>query len=121
VIFGGLLLIISVMNLFITSGSAQWSLVGPIFVPMLMLLHVDPVTTTALYRIADSCTNVLTPVSPYFAMSVAIIQGYRKSAGIGTLFAMTLPLAVAMFVAWVALFGLWYAVGLPLGPGAPIR
>jgi aminobenzoyl-glutamate transport protein len=121
VIFGGLLLIISVMNLFITSGSAQWSLVGPIFVPMLMLLHVDPVTTTALYRIADSCTNVLTPVSPYFAMSVAIIHGYRKSAGIGTLFAMTLPLAVAMFVAWVALFGLWYAVGLPLGPGAPIR
>nr|WP_271211153.1 AbgT family transporter [Rhodococcus wratislaviensis]GLK36920.1 aminobenzoyl-glutamate transporter [Rhodococcus wratislaviensis] len=121
VIFGGILIVISAMNLVITSGSAQWSLVGPIFVPMLMLLHVDPVTTTALYRIADSCTNVLTPVSPYFAMSVAIIARYRKSAGIGTLFSMTLPLAVAMLIAWVALFALWYLLGLPLGPGAPIR
>jgi len=121
VIFGGLLLVISTMNLIITSGTAQWSLVGPIFVPMLMLLDVDPVTTTALYRIADSCTNILTPVSPYFAMAVAIIHRYRKSAGIGTLFSMTLPLAAAMFVVWVALFAVWYLLGLPLGPGAPIR
>ncbi|MCI2422261.1 AbgT family transporter [Saccharopolyspora sp. K220] len=121
VIFGGLLVLISVLNLFITSGSAQWSLVGPIFVPMLMLLGTSPETTTALYRIADSCTNVLTPVSPWVVMAVPLMQRYRKSAGLGTVISLTLPLAVAMFVVWVALFAIWYGIGLPLGPGAPAR
>lgn len=120
-IFAGMIIIVSLMNLLITSGSAQWALVSPIFVPMFMLLDISPETTTALYRIADSCTNILTPMSPYFAMTVTIIQQYRKDAGIGSLFSMTLPLAIAMFVAWVAVFVLWYLAGLPLGPGAPIR
>lgn len=44
-----------------------------------------------------------------------------KSAGIGTLVSFTLPAALAMFVAWTALFALWYALGIPLGPGAPVR
>ncbi|GAA1846514.1 AbgT family transporter [Brevibacterium marinum] len=121
VIFGGMLLIVSVMNFFITSGSAQWSLVGPVFVPMFMLLDISPETTTALYRIADSCTNILTPMSPYFALTIGIMRGYRKDIGIGSLFSLTLPLSIALFVVWTAVFALWYLIGLPLGPGAPVR
>lgn len=121
VIFAGMLLIVSVMNFFITSGSAQWSLVGPVFVPMFMLLDISPETTTALYRIADSCTNIITPMSPYFALTLGIMRGYRKDVGIGSLFSLTLPLSIALFIVWTAVFALWYLIGLPLGPGAPVR
>lgn len=119
--FLGVLLVVTVVNFVVTSGSAQWALVGPVFVPMLMLLDVPPETTQALYRIADSCTNAMTPMSPYFVMALAFLQRYRRSAGIGTLASLTMPLSLTMLVAWTALFYLWYALGIPLGPGVPVR
>jgi aminobenzoyl-glutamate transport protein len=32
-----------------------------------------------------------------------------------------LPLAVCMTLAWTCLFFAWWALGIPLGPGAPVR
>ena len=75
----------------------------------------------AVYRIADSCTNSITPMSSTFILTVGFLQMYRKKAGIGTLLSFTLPAALAMLVAWTLLFAVWYALGLPLGPGVPVR
>ncbi|MEV0774419.1 AbgT family transporter [Streptomyces sp. NPDC050428] len=119
VIFVGVILVVSVMNLILTSGSAMWALIGPVFVPMLMLLKVAPETTWALFRIADSCTNAITPMSPYFVLCLGFVRRYRANAGIGTLMSLTLPVALSMLVVWTLLFLAWYALGLPFGPGAP--
>ncbi|MFE4942284.1 AbgT family transporter [Streptomyces sp. NPDC056641] len=119
VIFVGVILVVSVMNLLLTSGSAMWALIGPVFVPMLMLLKVAPETTWALFRIADSCTNAITPMSPYFVLCLGFVRRYRPGAGIGTLMSLTLPVALAMLVVWTLLFIAWYSVGLPFGIGAP--
>ncbi|MFI1855254.1 AbgT family transporter [Streptomyces sp. NPDC020480] len=121
VAFLGILVVCTVINLVMTSGSAMWALVAPVFVPMLMLLDVPPEATQALYRIADSCTNAITPMSAYFIMALGFLQRYRRSAGIGTLASLTLPLSVAMLVAWTLFFYAWWALGIPLGPGAPVR
>ncbi|PZG17974.1 AbgT family transporter [Nonomuraea aridisoli] len=120
VVFLGILLVVTVINLVVTSGSAQWALVGPVFVPMLMLLDIPPEYTQALYRIADSCTNAITPMSPYFVMALGFLQRYRRSAGIGTLASMTIPLAFTLLVVWTLLFFAFWALGVPLGPGAPV-
>ncbi|MGW6235978.1 AbgT family transporter [Streptomyces sp. NPDC055094] len=119
VIFVGVILVVSVMNLLLTSGSAMWALIGPVFVPMLMLLKVAPETTWALFRIADSCTNAITPMSPYFVLCLGFVRRYRPGAGIGTLMSLTLPVALSMLVVWTLLFIAWYSVGLPFGLGAP--
>lgn len=116
-IFIGILILVTFINLLITSGSAQWALVGPVFVPMLMLLKISPEATQAVYRIADSCTNALSPMSPYFVLVLGFIQRYRKSAGIGTLIALTMPLCLIMLVVWTLFFLAWWALGIPLGPG----
>ncbi|KAA5828485.1 AbgT family transporter [Saccharopolyspora hirsuta] len=121
VIFLGAVLLISVLNLLLTSGSAMWALVAPVLVPMLMLLHIQPETTQALFRIADAPTNSLTPMSPYFVIALGFIRRYRPSAGIGTLMSLVLPLALVNLTVWVLMFLAWYALGLPLGPGVPIR
>jgi aminobenzoyl-glutamate transport protein len=121
VVFIGILLIVTIINLLITSGSAQWALVGPVFVPMLMLLDIPAETTQALYRIADSCTNALSPMSPFFVLVLGFVQRYRKSAGIGTLMALVLPLCLVMLVTWTLLFLAWWALGIPLGPGVSVR
>ncbi|CAM5683161.1 aminobenzoyl-glutamate transporter [Streptomyces purpurascens] len=121
VAFLGVLLICTVINLLVTSGSAQWALVSPVFVPMFMLLDIPPEVTQAVYRIADSCTNAATPMSAYFVMTLSVVQRYRRSAGIGTLLSLTLPLCLVMLVAWTLLFYAWWALGIPLGPGVPVR
>ncbi|MEU9187067.1 AbgT family transporter [Streptomyces sp. NPDC048484] len=121
VIFVGAVLLVSLLNLFLTSGSAMWSLIAPILVPMLMLLSIRPETTQALFRIADAPTNSLSPMSPYFVIALGFIRRYRPSAGIGTLMSLVLPLAVVNLVVWLAMFLAWYALDIPLGPGVPVR
>lgn len=120
VVFLGILLVVTMINLVVTSGSAQWALVGPVFVPMLMLLDIPPEYTQALYRIADSCTNAITPMSPYFVMALGFLQRYRRSAGIGTLASMTIPLAFTLLAVWTLLFFVFWWLGIPLGPGSPV-
>ncbi|MFE2746898.1 AbgT family transporter [Streptomyces scopuliridis] len=116
-----ILVLLTLVNVMVTSGSAMWAMCAPVLVPMLMLVSVPAETTQALFRIADSGSTAITPMSPYFVMALGFLQRYRKSAGIGTLASYTLPLALAMTVAWTALFLVWWAVGIPLGPGAPVR
>lgn len=111
----GLAVLLSFMNLIITSGSAMWALVAPVFIPMLMLLGIAPEETQALYRVADSVTNCITPMSPYFVMALGFVQKYRKSAGIGTLASFTIPIAMTVWVVWMTLFTVWFVLGLPFG------
>jgi aminobenzoyl-glutamate transport protein len=60
-------------------------------------------------------------MSPYFVMPLGFLQRYRKAAGIGTLASYALPLAIAMTAVWTVRFLAWWALGIPLGPGAPVR
>ncbi|WP_314173884.1 AbgT family transporter [Streptomyces winkii] len=121
VLFTVLIVAVALMNLLITSGSALWALIAPALVPMLLLLGTNPATTMALYRIADSCTNSITPMSTSFMLCIGYLQTLRRKAGIGTLVSFTLPVAMIMLVVWVLLFFAWYLIGIPLGPGAPVR
>ncbi|OLL76731.1 Aminobenzoyl-glutamate transport protein [Pseudonocardia sp. Ae168_Ps1] len=109
------MLLVFVLGLVITSGSAQWSLLAPVLVPMLLLVGIDADQTMAAFRIGDSVANSLTPMSPYFAVALGFLQRYRRDAGIGTLISMTLPICAAMFVVWTVLFLAWVSLGIPLG------
>lgn len=111
-----LLILVACVNLCIGSASAKWALIAPIFVPMFMVLGLDPEWTQLAYRIGDSVTNIITPLMPYFALVVAYMQRYDKSAGVGTLMTMMLPYSVSLIVIWGALLFCWYWFGLPIGP-----
>jgi len=117
----GLIVMTFVLNLFITSGAAQWTLMAPVIVPAMMLLGVNPETSQALFRIGDSASNVITPLNLYFALMLTYLQRYRRDAGIGTLVSMTLPVSIVVLVGWTLFFLLWYVLGIPLGPGASVR
>lgn len=108
-------LLTAVFNLFMGSASAKWALMAPIFVPMFLLLGYDPATVQCAFRIGDSCTNVISPMMSYFALIIAFMQRYDRSAGLGTLVATMLPYSVVFLVGWTLFFVGWLAVGLPLG------
>src|SRR5699024_319921 len=79
------------LNLFIYSGAGQWALEAPIFLKMFYFLDYHPAFIQAAYRIADSSTNVMTPMNPYFVIVLAFVQEYEKKAGVGTLITLMLP------------------------------
>lgn len=121
VMFAAFVLLVTVVNLFITSGSAQWALMAPVVVPMFMYVNVSPEVTQMLFRIGDSPSNIITPMSPYFALALTFLQRYYKKSGIGTLMSLAIPYSIAMLVGWFLFFCVWYLIGLPLGPGTPME
>lgn len=119
--FGGLPLLIgfifvcAFINLFIGSANAKWALLAPVFVPMMLNLGVQPEVTLATYRIADSSTNIITPMLNYFGMILIFFQRYDKQSDMGTLLSTMVPYSASFLTMWVILFAIWYLLGLPFG------
>ncbi|MGW2342151.1 AbgT family transporter [Streptomyces sp. NPDC001661] len=113
-------LLVCVLNLFITSGSALWSLVAPVFVPAFMLLHMEPAVTQAAFRIGDSATQMITPLNPYVFLLLTVLKRYEPEAQLGSLLSRLSVFVVPFLVAWLAVLGLFYGFDIPLGPGASI-
>ena len=112
------IIITSIVNIFMSSGSAKWAIFAPIFIPMFMLLGYHPGYTQLLYRLGDSPTNCFTPMNPYLWMILSVAQEkYMPKAAIGTLVSNLIPIAVVLQIAWILFLVVWMTLGLPIGPG----
>lgn len=110
VIFSGFI------NLFMGSASAKWAIIGPVFIPMFMLMGYSPELSQAVFRIGDSVTNVISPMMSFFALIIVYYQKYDSKSGIGSLIGTMLPYSVVFFISWTLLLVVWILFGLPLGP-----
>lgn len=117
----GVIVLTLLVDLLIPAKIAKWAILAPIFIPLLLRLGVEPQTVLAAYRLGDSPVNVLTPLMPYFALMVVFTQRYQRDAGIGTVIALMVPYTLVVTVAWLLFFIAWYALGIPVGPGWPVR
>jgi aminobenzoyl-glutamate transport protein len=117
----GVILISFIVDLIIPQAIAKWALLAPIFIPLFLRLGVAPQTVLAAYRVGDSPFNVLTPLMAYFPLIVIFAKRYRKDAGIGTVVSLMLPYAIVLSILWTLFFVVWYLIGIPLGPGAPVK
>ncbi|MFD2210794.1 AbgT family transporter [Virgibacillus halophilus] len=113
----GYIIFTSLLNFLITSGSAKWAIEAPIFIPMFMQLGYSPAFTQAAYRIADSSTNIVTPLFPYMVIILAFMQKYDKKASIGTYISLMLPYTITFLLTWIILILVFYYTGIPFGPG----
>jgi aminobenzoyl-glutamate transport protein len=110
-----IVVVVAGINLFVSSASAKWAFLAPILVPMLATAGMRPELVQCAYRVGDSCTNPIAPLSPYLVVILIAIQRYRKDAGLGTLIALLVPYCVAALGAWTAFLVAWNALGIPLG------
>ncbi|MFZ5670459.1 MAG: AbgT family transporter [Pseudomonadota bacterium] len=117
----GVTLLGATLDLFIASASAKWAALGPVLVPMLMLLGVSPEMTTAAYRAGDSSLVIMSPMNPYFILVLGFAQRWRPGLGVGGLLATLLPYALAFFAAGLALTAAFAMFGLATGPAAPFH
>jgi aminobenzoyl-glutamate transport protein len=117
----GFIFVTFLLNLIIPGVLPKWAIFAPVFVPLFLRLGVAPQTVLAAYRIGDSPTNVITPLMVYLPFIAVVLQRYKKDAGVGTVVSLMLPYTVIVAVTWVAFFVVWYVLGIPLGPGAPVK
>ena len=113
----GFILLASVLNLFIISGSSMWTIMAGVFVPMFALIGLEPAFVQAAFRVGDSATQVITPLNPYMIVILGLLRRYEPEAGIGTLVSRMLPFVIPFWITWATLLAVWYFLDLPLGPG----
>ena len=120
-LFIGVILIVAAINMLMSSSSAKWAIIAPVFVPMMMVLGYAPETTQALYRVGDSVTNIITPLNYYLpSIIIPVCRRYDPKAGLGTVVALMLPYSIAFGIAWSAMLIAWIYLGWPVGPDAPL-
>ena len=120
-LFVSIVIISTFVNLFLSSGSTKWAFLAPVIVPMMYYLGYTPEWTQLLYRIGDSSTNSFTPLFTYFPIILGFASVYKKDVGVGTVISRTFIYSLLFLVTWTAMILVWFYLGLPLGPGAPIR
>lgn len=119
--FVGFMLLASLLNLLIISGSGLWTLMASVFVPLFVLLGFEPGFAQAVFRIGDSATQIMTPLNPYMIIILGYLRRYEPSAGIGTLVARMVPFVIPFWVTWALIMTVFYYADFPLGPGMGIR
>lgn len=111
------------LNVFITSGFTKWLILAPIFIPLFHQLDVSPATTQMAYRIGDSTTNIISPVSAYLPFLLGLLEKYKpddETVGIGSAMALMLPYSMTLSVIWIAYLAVWLILGFDPGPGVTL-
>jgi aminobenzoyl-glutamate transport protein len=113
----GFILTTAVINLFIGGLTSKWMLLGPIFVPMLYFVNpaMTPDLVAAAFRVADSATNIITPMMVYCGVILAFMRKYRPGLGFGDMLLIMLPYSAVFLVVWTALLVAFFVFGIPLG------
>ncbi|MFC3996616.1 AbgT family transporter [Nocardiopsis sediminis] len=122
--FGAILafiVVVTLLNLLITSGSSLWTLLAAVFVPMFALIGYEAGFIQAAFRVGDSATQALTPLNPYLVIILGYLRKYEPSAGMGTIIARMLPFTLVFWVLWVGVLTVFFFTGASIGPGMGIR
>jgi aminobenzoyl-glutamate transport protein len=117
----GFVLVTALLDIIIPGVIPKWAIFAPIFIPLFLRLDIAPQLVLAAYRVGDSPFNVITPLMAYFAVIVVFAQRYEKSAGVGTVVSLMIPYTLVILFAWTVFLVVWFLIGIPLGPGAPVH
>ncbi len=113
----GFIVITGVINLFVGGLSSKWMLLGPIFVPMLYRVNssMTPDVVAAAYRIADSSTNIITPLMTYAGVVLMYMRKYKPDFSAGNLIGVMAPYSAVFIVSWTVMLMIFIWLRIPLG------
>ncbi|MEM7329453.1 MAG: AbgT family transporter [Pseudomonadota bacterium] len=113
-----LLLLLSslTINLFIGSAAAKWALMAPAFIPAMMNMGISPEAATAIFRIGDSASNIVSPFMVYFPIVVGFCQRWMPDIKLGTVISNLLPYSVSFALVGLLQVAVWALFNIPVGP-----
>lgn len=115
------IIFVVLLDYLISSSSAKWTILAPIFVPMFSYLGYHPAFTQVAYRIGDAGANILGPMNVFLWLLLDICkERYDDSLQIGNFLSSLFVFFVVSQIGFIVLLLIWMATGLPVGPGSPI-
>ncbi len=113
----GFIFTTAVINLVVGGMTSKWMLLGPIFIPMLYQVNpqMTPDLVAAAFRVADSSTNIITPMMTYAGVILAFMRKYKADLSFGDLIVMMIPYSIAFMLVWTALLVGFFVFAIPLG------
>ena len=117
VLLVGFVLLTATINLVIGGLTSKWMLLGPIFIPMLYAVNpaMTPDVVAAAFRVADSSTNIVTPMMAYAGVVLAFMRKYQPNFTLGDMILMMIPYSIAFLISWTALLMVFFFFGIPFG------
>ncbi len=124
------ILVTTIINPFMTSGSSKWLLISPMVVPIFMMLNVHPAYAQLAFRIGDSCTNIISPLHSALPVLIGLLAEYQadgkiplrpgeteqREIGMGTIFSLTIPYSIVLLITMTTMLVIWLVLKLPIGP-----
>lgn len=113
----GFILVTSVINLFVGGLTSKWMLLGPIFIPMLFQVNstLTPDMVAAAYRVADSSTNVISPLMSYAGIILVFMKKYKPEYTLGDMIKLMFPYSIGFLITWTVLLIGFFLFKIPLG------
>lgn len=113
---------IVIMTIFIPSTITKWTLIAPVFVPLLMRANISPEFTQSIFVAADSVGKLFCPVYIYLIITIGFIYKYDKDNVTSIIQTMKkiMPVILVLSITWFAIVIGWYLTGLPIGPDTVI-
>lgn len=107
-------------NILLASPALKWSILSPVVVPLFMQANMTPEFAQAIYRVAISASNVMTPLLAYYVIYLGYLQIYNRkdeTITIGDSFKFMRPYLLIFTAAFLLLIIIWYIIGAPIAPG----
>ena len=113
----GFILTTALINLFVGGMTSKWLLLGPIFIPMLYSVNsaMTPDMVAAAYRVADSSTNIITPLMSYAGLILVFMRKYKPEYSVGDLISLMFPYSITFLIMWTTILIGFFAFNIPLG------
>lgn len=113
----GFIIVTAIINLFVGGLTSKWMLLGPIFIPMLFSVNqnLTPEVVAAAYRLADSSTNVISPLMSYAGIILVFMRKYKPEYTLGDMIRLMMPYSVGFLICWTILLIGFFTLGIPFG------
>jgi len=114
-------LLVSFINLFQTSSLLKWVYLAPYIVPTFIKSNLTPEFSQAVFRLADSSSNMMTPFFPFFVVFLGIMQIYNKGEEdikIKDIYKALIPYFIGILLLFILIFIVYYLINIPVGVGA---
>ena len=104
-------------GVFISSTATKWNMFTSAVMPLFMKSNITPEFAGAIFRLASSVPNVISPVFSYFAIYIGFIGLYSKNDfSIKKCYNLLVPFFIGVIILWLFIIFGWYVLGSPIGP-----
>ncbi len=110
-------LAIIIISILIPTALVKWSVIAPVFVPVLMRANITPSFAQTIFASADAVGKLFSPIYIYLIIAIGFLYKHDKNMNTSIFSTMKkmMPTILLLSLIYLIIILGWYLIGLPLG------